>query len=377
MTDASTQTPFAFGKLRAGSLHDLLDAREPTALRLCQGHGAWGAPSYLWSDNLSQTYLDEDDDSLPLPAIDLIALPDVELRSDFMGYKDDQLICDSALFPPYVAKFYEDGVVEDYFGFPQVDDVRSIDEPVFCLSHFNMRTYGHFLLEVLPKLLLARELWRLGFRVRVAFPTDAPPVSAIVELLLDGDQLLPYESKSERLRAPVAIFPSLSGSLSGRQKQHGWIVSAIWRLAAALSLLHTPASIAGKRLFLSRSHVQSFRTLTNEAEAFSIAAQYGFELVHPQELRWDDQVRMFFHASHVIGIESSALHGAMFCQPGTSVIALGRVNGIQAAIAACFGHSVGYVMPSEGTISDLSHGTPRQTFGIDPRELKRRLDMIF
>src|SRR6188508_969786 len=81
MTGTSTQTPFAFGKfLRAGSLHDLLDAREATALRLCQGHGAWGGPTYLWSDNLCQTYLDQDDDSLPLPAIDLIALPDVELR---------------------------------------------------------------------------------------------------------------------------------------------------------------------------------------------------------------------------------------------------------------------------------------------------------
>ncbi len=293
-----------------------------------------------------------------------------------MGYRDDQPIYDSALFPPYVAKSYQDGIVEDRFDFPQVDDVRSIDEPVFCLSHFNMRTYGHFLLEVLPKLLLARELWQLGFRVRVAFPTDAPPVSAIVELLLDGDQLMTYESKSERLRAPLAIFPSLSGSVTGRPKQHGWIVSAIWRLAAALSLLDTPPSISGKRLFLSRQHVQGFRTLGNETEAFSIAAQYGFELVHPQELRWDDQVRMFFHAGHVIGIECSALHGAMFCLPGTSVIALGRANGIQAAIAACFGHGIGYLMPSEGTIAHWTPGAQRQTFEIDTRELKRRLDMI-
>jgi capsular polysaccharide biosynthesis protein len=291
-----------------------------------------------------------------------------------MVYRGDQPICDSALFPPYLAKFYEAVIAEDYFAFPQVDDVRSIDEPVFCVSHLNMRTYGHFLLEVLPKLLLARELWRLGFRVRVAFPTDAPPVSAIVELLLDGDQLMTYESKSERLRAPLAIFPSLNGG----PKQHGWIVSAIWQLAAGLSLFHTPASISGKRLFLSRQHVGGFRTLANEAEAFSIAAQYGFELVHPQERRWDDQVRMFFHAGHVIGMESSALHGAMFCPPETSVIALGRVNGIQAAIAACFGHRVGYVMPSEGTISpEWTPGAQRQTFRIDTRELKRRLDMIF
>jgi Glycosyltransferase 61 len=375
MTDASTQTPFASGKLRAGSLHDLLDAREPTAFRLCQGHGAWGAPAYLWSDNLSQAYLDQDDDSLPLPAIDLIALPDVELRSDYMGYQGDQPICDPALFPPYVAKSYEDKIVEAYYGFPQVDDVRSIDEPVFCVSQFSMGVYGHFLLEVLPKLLLARELWRLGFRVRVAFPTDAPPVSAIVEQFLDDDQLITYESRSERLRAPLAIFPSLSGW----PKQHGWIVSAIWRLAAALSLAHTHASISGRRLFLSRQHVQGFkrRTLANEAEAFSIAAQYGFELVHPQELGWEDQIRMFFHASHVIGMECSALHGAMFCPPGTSVIALGRVFGIQSAIAACFGHRFGYVMSSEGTISPhVRSAEEQQTFKIDTRELKRRLDMI-
>jgi glycosyl transferase family 61 len=373
MTGASTQTPFAFHKLlRAGSLQDLLDTREPTALRLCKGHGAWGAPTYLWSDNLSQRHLDDDDDNVPLPAIDLVALPDVELRSDFMAYRGDQAICDSLLFPRYLASFYEVAIAEDYFAFPQVDDMRSIDEPVFCVSHLNMRTYGHFLLEVLPKLLLARELWRLGFRIRVAFPSDAPPVSAIVEMLLDGDQLLTYESESERLRAPIAIFPSLNGG----PVQHGWIVSAIWQLSAALSLAQRPASTSGRRLFLSRQHVEGFRTLTNEAEAFSVAAGYGFELVHPQEHRWDDQVRMFFHAGHVIGMESSALHGAMFCPPQTSVIALGRVNGIQAAIAACFGHRVGYVMPIEGVIAEWSAGAERQTFRVDTGELKRRLDMI-
>jgi hypothetical protein len=66
----------------------------------------------------------------------------------------------------------------------------------------------------------------------------------------------------------------------------------------------------------------------------------------------------------------------MFCPPGTSVIALGRVFGIQSAIAACFGHSIGYVMPSKGNLSPQTHGAQRQTFEIDTRELKRRLDMI-
>lgn len=317
--------------------------------------------------------LSENDQILPAPPIELTAIPDVELKSDFMAYHRGQPLVLPDFYPSYVGQRYDPDQVNAYC-VPAVDWTREFDEPVVFVSNWSMQTYGHFLLEVLPKILLYKTLRTAGMRAKLAFPSDAAYVSVIINQILQPDEIIFYQSTQETLRVPLAIFPSVPVSESFHL--HSWYASAIWNFAAGIAHAERQKKLPGPRLFLSRQHVTGFRTLSNEAEVFSVASDYGFELVHPQELQWLEQVAMFFAATHVIGADNSALHAAMFCRPGTKIVSLGRVHNIQGAIASVFGHAIGYVMPSVGHLGAWTAGGSPQFYEVDATELRWRLDTL-
>ncbi|MDC7692830.1 glycosyltransferase 61 family protein [Asticcacaulis sp. DXS10W] len=76
-----------------------------------------------------------------------------------------------------------------------------------------------------------------------------------------------------------------------------------------------------RRLFVSRNSFAS-RCLTNEQEIVSYLSLQGFEVFHPEKHSFVEQIEAFKSASVVVGVCSSALSNALFCEPGTPVIGL-------------------------------------------------------
>ena len=339
--------------------------------RLAEGHGPIGRPRYLWSDNLPpETAVDPAAEHVG--PVELKPYRDVELWSDYTPHTEQGPICDTDVYPAYVGRFFAKGLVNR---FPAVDRLRCIDEPVFVISHFNMETYGHFLLEVLPKLLLARALRRSGMPLRIAFPDDARRISALVNSICAADDLVTYASKRERLRVPLAWLPTRMTSPS--HHLHQSFVALLRTLVHELRMDANDARpLPGPKLFLSRAQSKhSFRKLRNEAELYAVAADYGFHLVHPQDWPWPDQIRMFDKATHVIGEFTSALHNQVFTRPGTKIVSFGCLNSIVTSLAASLGHQVGYLLPLGGVTIKYEPGwTTQQVFEIDASELRRRLD---
>lgn len=339
--------------------------------RLAEGHGPIGSPRHLWSDNLPPE-MPFDLAEEHVGPVELRPYRDVELWSDYMPHTANGPICDTDVYRPYVARYFANRPADR---FPAVDRLRCIDEPVFVISHFNMSTYGHFLLEVLPKLLLARALRRSGMPIRIAFPDDAPRVPALNSICA-ADDLVTYASRRERLRMPLAWLPTQMTSL--RHHLHRSFVALLKALVVELRVDGETHPLPGPRLFLSRArHRRSFRRLRNEAELYAVAADYGFHLVHPQEWSWPDQIRMFDRATHVIGEFTSALHNQVFSRPGTKIVSFGRLNPIATSVAASLGHEVGYLFPLGGVRIKYERGwTTEQVFDIDAAELRRRLDRL-
>jgi hypothetical protein len=360
------------------SINNLLVGDTDAVTRIAEGHSPPCQPQPLWplsDEELSyQSKSDSRAEALRLPHLELFSFTNVELRSDFTPYRYDVPLTDERIFPEYVKRYFDTGLVR---GFADVQVVREVDVTAFCVSHFNMRTYGHFLLEIFPKVLLANELQRAGFKIPIIFPSDAGPISDIVKHLCESELLLSYESKREILRPSSVIMPSMMISGDYRGHLHNVFVALIRRLAFQYSISPSEAVIPGPRLFLSRTKWKGYRTATNEAELFKVAADYGFELVHPQDLDWSGQVKMFYGASHVISAYDSALHGAMFCQAGTKIISLGRVNELQEGIASSLGHEIGFLHPVKGEISLYDPDAPKpQNYEIDPVQLRHQLDLV-
>jgi hypothetical protein len=364
--------------MREVPLAQLLDTRdEVTFARIHEGHDPYPpAPSLGPGYDPPVTIVGP---RPPVPAIDVIAMPDVELRSDYMPYVRGEPVVTDRIYPTYVARYVSDPALMALFNFPRVESTASQPGPVFFVTHFNTRVYGHFLMEVLPKILLARQLRAGGIAARIACPVNLPRgvVEAAVAVCGDPGHLILFDAGRVRLSTRLGLFPTRPHSLAG--EMHRAVVEALQAGAAALSGMPTPTRIPGPRIFLSRSKINSFRRLVNEDELFAVAARFGFERVHPQDLPWTDQVRMFHRSSHVVGEVTSALHNTLFCRPAASVVALGwlRDSRYQSAIAASIGHKLGCVMPRDGHLVTFTPGwTTVQEFRIEPDDLARCLEHV-
>lgn len=132
---------------------DLLTTRDAAVAQVAAGHPAPGPLRWLWPEQDGQPT--GESEAEPLPPIELFALADVELHSNRTPYRGGVPVTSERVYPKYVKRYFDGGFVQ---GFADVQGVREAGVPAFCISHFNMTTYGHFLMEVLPKVLLARSL---------------------------------------------------------------------------------------------------------------------------------------------------------------------------------------------------------------------------
>ena len=347
----------------------LLNARHIVETEIAPGHPAPNRLRPLWND-LDQDKWRAESESAFLPAVKIVAVPEIELRSDYLPYENAALVFLQGVYPNYVKDYHEKGLLPTPI---DVQQVRRVEEPTFCVSHFSMATYGHFLVEVLPKILLALELRDAGMPARIAFPSDAGAISEIVKAICPEQSLLMYESKAERLQLRVSLHPSL---MFGDQ-MHDLFVALARLLVLRMTMTPSESAPVGKRLFLSRQKWMGYRTVSNEAELFEVAESYGFRLVHPQDFSWPDQLRIFAGASDIIGAYNSALHGALFSPAGTKVISFARVNCVQDGIGASLGHQVGYIQPSVGSVSFFNPHSPQpEIYEVSPLDLRKRLDAL-
>lgn len=353
--------------LEAAPLGALCTATRPTEALIAPGHAAHGRLNLLWE----RPAADQERKSLEndfLPPVRLVAIPNVELRADHHAYKDGDLVFMPGIQPNYVRDYCEKGLLAP----PLPGEIEEVSEPVFCVTTFTLPTYGHFLLETVPKLMLALHLREIGVAARIAFPSNAGLITEIAKAICPPDSLLLYDSARVSLRLNVSLHPSLL--VHYPKQMHDMGVGFVRDLVQRFA----PNAPCGDRIFLSRQRWPAgYRTLTNEAELYDVAAAFGFRLVHTQEMAWPYQVRMFAGASHVISAYNSALHGAMFCPAGAAIIALGRVNVLQDGIAASMAHRIGYLAPSSGALSiyDPIAQQP-QTYEVSASELRQRLESL-
>jgi capsular polysaccharide biosynthesis protein len=357
---------FPLENLREHGLSQLIGGNALGYARLAPGHPARGPSRPLWPMPEIPSAVKSQD---PAP-IDLVAIPNVEIRSDFMAYVEGEPICGLRLFQPYVPEHFRSGRIKSAYKFPETTDVIDYDRPAFIITNFNQYTYGHFLLEVMPKAFVVRELYAAGYSFPIVWPQSMSNMAPVFKAIHPDIELLYYDDKAVRLQVPLGLFPSAMTSKS--YDFHEIFIAGVRTLARSTGVEYAP-----RRLFISRQNWRSFRQLKNENELADIAAANGFEIVQPQKLPWIEQVRLFAQASHVIGEFTSALHNTMFCSAAAKVVALNKFGNAQTAIADSIGHSLGYILPSDGVprvfIRDWTKKEP-QRFTINKEEFCLRLE---
>jgi capsular polysaccharide biosynthesis protein len=249
------------------------------------------------------------------------------------------------IHPPYTTSMFPHGNAR-----AAGDEVREtvrLGQSAAHLGHWTSHIYGHFLLEMLPKVTAFLELKELhpGLKLVVSDWAGAH-VLGILRHFLREEDLCIYKHESQQVEAPDLFL--LPGLFTDRA-----LHPAMGRF---LDLAHSKAARnrpAPPRIFISKSrwrssHRHDYRRLDNEDEVRAWLEKRGFVTVFPEELPWAEQIALFAGAKIVVGEYGSALHNAIFSPPGTVVIGLNRINEVQDCIASYAGHRIGYVLPSDG-----------------------------
>lgn len=176
--------------------------------------------------------------------------------------------------------------------------------------------YGHFLVEMAPRLMLAAET--LPSHAPILLHAKSKPFAGdILETCgVDPDRVVWVDDQPvsvERLHWPVrnavlrlhnspAIFPLLR--------------------SLGQKLRRTDDRPRAERLFVGRRDART-RQLGNDAEVAAALEPLGFQAVSPGNLTFEEQVRTFAGARVVVAVGGAALTNMVFMPPGGVIVMIG------------------------------------------------------
>jgi capsular polysaccharide biosynthesis protein len=308
---------------------------------------------------------------------------------------------DLLFFPPYVEKWHVEGkrqrliydllnTGKNAFTCLQVDSVATT-------LHFNCNVYGHFLLEIVPKLFVLKEYFK---------KTEIQPVPPIA---------LPSNTKAWVKNFILEIWPECSFLWFDPHKE---LIIAKYTYVVAGQLLQQHPGIApyflsfaknnrstvksgkllsnitspflgfsnkfdsgreNRKILLTRPKIHfSRRKISNFSRLKKIALNKGYEIIEPKSFgSLKEQANFFNQCSVVLGEFTSALHNTVFSPGGTIVGCMNYRNYYQESIAAVMGHNLNYVLPDSGPIlkdAEQSYIISEQKFSQLIDDIEKRLN---
>ncbi|ACI51574.1 conserved hypothetical protein [Gluconacetobacter diazotrophicus PA1 5] len=218
---------------------------------------------------------------------------------------------------------------------------RFIADPVLAVAGPGHRTYGHWIIDFIPRIGIARQVLGPHFRdLKFLVLSDTPDWAlTLLEIFFgirrkDCIKFVFGEDEFVCARACMPTFPNAYPFLL-----HGFI-----RMFYRSFFRPQPG---GRRIcVLRRTDREDGRPFLDRDAFETMAWNNGFELIDPLDLSFLEQVRTFSEASVVVGEYGSALHNSVFSAAQT-VFGVVNAPGVeQTRLCAAFGQPIIY-MPGQ------------------------------
>jgi hypothetical protein len=213
----------------------------------------------------------------------------------------------------------------------------------FYLVGPHTHAFGHWMWEYLPKYVEATLSSRMPC-VPVLIDEGMPPSHRrALELLLPGGVEiieLPSQSRAVVDRLWYAPTPMHMPLLEKMNERFQWDFLAspparFVRLIAEMNCRvdrHLDSGSKNEELIFLARKSATHRKLINRERIEAIASEQGFAIVSPEDLSFDEQVRLVRGARFIVGPEGSAMFLAFFSQPGARVCILNHPYTIGLAV---------------------------------------------
>jgi capsular polysaccharide biosynthesis protein len=303
------------------------------------------------------------------PNIDVLFVNKVAIGGKGAAIKrEGAYLWDRSVYPTYIRQYYSNNTGQERWAY-ETNLTPIKVKSALSVMHFNFG-YGHWLTEIFPKLFVIRMLSALGVTAPLAWPTTTHAhLRKRTEEFLPGQEFIDYNPATHFIDAEEVILP---GAGSHDHFFHPilseWFQSYPRRFAENTK--------RGSFLFISRGalkHEYMYRNLVNAAELERMAVSMGAEVYHPELDPPDVQAARYAGASMIAGEYGSGLHNSVFSPPGTAVVALNWVNGVQSRISNLLGQRVGYVLAEDDTPRLFSNNGTIAEYSVDVRHFQMKL----
>ncbi|CAN7438565.1 glycosyltransferase family 61 protein [Pseudoduganella sp. LjRoot289] len=259
--------------------------------------------------------------------------------------------------------------------------LQSFDGTVVSLASVWGDGYFHWLMEVLPKLLLiAKAGYRLDeidlFLVRERVPAL---MEFLTRLGIPESKVYPWHL-APHIRARKLIVTSTLEQYDFSQQPVGLDIEP-W----ISRIMHAHYSVPqgatrGRRIYIDREKAP-FRKVINNAEVKAVLAAQGFEFFALEDLNLAQKQELFASADIVAGPAGAGFANLVFCHPGTQVLIIYQ----QGFESNCFwslcnnnqlGHYHLMTTPSTRYYPSAQAKTINQNFLVDVELLQKTLDYM-
>lgn len=207
-------------------------------------------------------------------------------------------------------------------------EVRVIEEPAIVSFGAGYGCYGHYLVDDLPRLAIAKHLLgeREFLRRKVVVPQKTPSWAINVLKVLGGvpeENLLFFDHEKEYVEIRDGIVPSYPHR---HYRFHPCVAEGYRRLSPKDAHPH-------RRICLSRKaweKTKSGQRVFEQQELFeAMAVERGFELIAPETMSLPDQIRLLAETRCMIGEHGSAQHASVYNRYGMTVGAINPLTEVQ------------------------------------------------
>ncbi len=213
---------------------------------------------------------------------------------------------------------------------------RNISEPCVPIAQPGEWVYGHWLIDLLPRVIFAQQL---GIKVKYLLTNRMPDYGRkLLNLIgiMDEDIIL-YNPIEEAILMEKCFFPS-------HLRWHSAISPLLGMVRDKFSIYQSPCT--NRKLFISRGNYNSIQTISNLQKVHDLMRKYGIEIIEPHQYSIEEQIKLFSESSLIIGEYGSGMHNTLFSHPTTKVIVLqsdAELPFIQAGMGSVLGHPTGFV----------------------------------
>ena len=218
---------------------------------------------------------------------------------------------------PLLTKFNSGiNIEEEQYVQKQDRKIIKVEGQSLLLSQKGIHIYGHWLLDLIPKLYLAKKNNLLNSKILLPKNTPNYAFEFLKKFQVSTEQVFLYDYKKEVLECEKLIIPTHC-----RTGLNGMNLDPI--IGKCYLETFKPKKAGNKRIYLSRAKFPNpWRKMLNEVEIQQILSKAGFTTIFPEMLSLQQQINLIQDSEVIIGEFGSALHNSLFGNSELTVISL-------------------------------------------------------